>query len=264
MQCPSCKSAVASDLRFCLHCGRYLGELEEKTHVNPPRPQLDPTIRAPTQFVPTFETIEKPRRNWPFGLGAFITGILLLIAGGFIAAALIYNVGGIRVDLPNNNQLTVLTPSPSREPTQRSKPTATPDPVRPTPEAKRESNDLERSSATPTPQPREVPIFNQTVGVGAGRFYSFRFTLVKTARLVGRFQAFGGSNDIAAAILDDDTFPAFSAGQATRAYYASAGYVTTDSVNLVLAPRTYYLTFDNRKALLTPKTVVAKFVVVEP
>jgi hypothetical protein len=123
---------------------------------------------------------------------------------------------------------------------------------------------LEKGSIIPIPQTREVSIFNQTVGVGAGRFYSFRFTLAKTARLVGRFQAFGGSNDIAAAILDDDAFPAFSAGQATRAYYASAGYVTTDSVNLVLAPRTYYLTFDNRKALLTPKTVVAKFVVAEP
>lgn len=88
--------------------------------------------------------------------------------------------------------------------------------------------------------------------------------MVKTARLVGRFQAFGGSNDISAAIIDDDAFPAFSAGQATRAYYASAGCVTTDSVNLILAPRTYYITFDNRKAMLTPKTVVAKFVIVEP
>lgn len=264
MQCPSCKSAVADDLRFCLHCGRFLGEPEETAQVSTPRPQPASTIRAAKPFLSAIETPRKPLRNWPFGLGAFIAGMLLLIAGALAAAALIYNADGIRVDLPDNKELTVLTPSPSREPTQRSRPTATPDPVSSTPETKQQSNDLERGSATPTPQPREVPIFKQTVGVGAGRFYSFRFTLVKTARLVGRFQAFGGSNDIAAAILDDDALPAFSAGQATRAYYASAGYVTTDSVNLVLAPRTYYLTFDNRKALLTPKTVVGKFVVVEP
>lgn len=264
MQCPSCKSAVASDLRFCLHCGRFLGEPEETTQVRTPRPQPASTIRAAIPLVPAFETIEKPRGRWPFRIGvALIAVLLLVIAGGLIAVALIYKAGGITVDLPDNNRLTVLTPSPSREPTQRSRSIATPEQVRPTPETNRQSNNLEKG-AIPTPQVREVPIFNQTVGVGAGRFYSFRFTLVKTARLIGRFQAFGGSNDIAAAILDDDSFPAFNAGQATRAYYASAGYVTTDSVNLVLGPRTYYLTFDNRKAMLTPKTVVANFVIAEP
>jgi hypothetical protein len=265
MQCPSCKSAVSSDLRFCLHCGRFLGEPEETTQVNAPRPQPASTIRAATPFVPAFETLEKPRRRRLFRTGVtLIAGILLLIAGGLIAAALIYNAGGITLDLPDNNRLTVLTPSPSREPKQRSESITTPEPVRPTPDANQQSKNLDRASAIPTPQVREVPIFNQTVGVGAGRFYSFQFTLAKTARLVGRFQAFGGSNDIAAAILDDDAFLAFSAGQATRAYYASAGYVTTDSVNLVLAPRTYYLTFDNRKAILTPKTVVAQFVIEDP
>jgi hypothetical protein len=265
MQCPSCKSAVAADLRFCLHCGRFLGEPEETTQVSTPRPQPASTIRAATPFVPAFETVDKPRRSRRFGIGVIlVAGILLLVIGGLIAAVLIYNAGGLRVDLPDNNQLTILTPSPSREPTQRTTSVTTPDPVRPTPDANRQSNDLKKNSATPTPQSREVPIFNQTVGVGPGRFYSFQFRLFKTARLVGRFQAFGGSNDISAAIIDDDAFPVFSAGQATRAYYASAGYVTTDSINLVLAPRTYYLTFDNRKAMLTPKTVVAKFVITEP
>ena len=265
MQCPSCKSAVASDLRFCLHCGRFLGEPEETAQVRTPRPQPASTIRAAAPFVPAFETVDQPRRSWRFGIGGIlVAGILLLIVGGLIAAVLIYNAGGVRIDLPDNNQLTVLTPSPSRESTQRSTPTTTPDPVRPTLDANRQSNDLKKNSATPTPPYQEVPLFNQTVGVGPGRFYSFQFTLVKTARLVGRFQAFGGSNDISAAIIDENAFPAFNAGQATPAYYASAGYVTTDSVDLVLAPRVYYLTFDNRKAMLTPKTVVARFVIAEP
>ena len=33
--------------------------------------------------------------------------------------------------------------------------------------------------------------------------------------------------------------------------------MTVDNVNVVLNPGTYYLTFDNRKALITAKTVTA-------
>ena len=55
MICPSCNSALADDLRFCLHCGRYVGKPEEATQVLHPLP---PTIASPSPY---------PLSQWPQG-----------------------------------------------------------------------------------------------------------------------------------------------------------------------------------------------------
>lgn len=141
MQCPSCNASLPSDLRYCLQCGQYLGELSETTWVRPP--QVQPTSKIPAdKFVPKFESIEPQERHWSFGIGTIVlVGACLLIIGGLITALLLYGAGGTQTDIPGNKGLSTLTPSPTKQRAQSPSPMATPVP---------------RTDAliTPTPQPR--------------------------------------------------------------------------------------------------------------
>src|SRR6266478_4941480 len=118
MQCPACKSASPDDVRFCLHCGQYLGELDETTHFRQPRNPPPTTIRSDhtlfakdyAQHNDSVHDYQPPRRRrWPLIIAAsLLAGIVLMIVGGLIVMALIQNTGGVSVVLPNNNRLTVL------------------------------------------------------------------------------------------------------------------------------------------------------------
>lgn len=133
MQCPSCKSASPDDVRFCLHCGQYLGEPDETTRVQPSRTPPPTTIRANATIFSNYDkrdssSYEPPRpRRWPVLVAlSLLAGAVLMIVGGLIAVVLIRNAGGVSVDLPNNSRLTVLTtPTPTLPATAR--PQATPE-----------------------------------------------------------------------------------------------------------------------------------------
>src|SRR6266576_1178978 len=87
MICPSCKSALADELRYCLHCGQYLGEPDETTRVIPPRVVPKKQVNV---AVPRFETVEKGREPWALGTGALVIGgVIVLVLGGIITLALI-------------------------------------------------------------------------------------------------------------------------------------------------------------------------------
>src|SRR5712692_8985382 len=117
MQCPSCNSLSPDDVRFCLHCGRFLGEPDDTTQVRTPRTPPPSTIRTDfVPFSPSTTAYERPRRRrWP-GVVALsvLAGIVLMVAGGLIAVSLIHDTGGVSVALPNNTRLNVLaTPTPT-------------------------------------------------------------------------------------------------------------------------------------------------------
>jgi len=261
-----------------LHCGQYLGELDETTHFRQLRNPPPSTVRADqtlfadyAQHSSSADDYQPPRkRQWPFFIAAsLIGGIVLLIFAGLIAMALIRSAGGVSVDLPNNNRLTVLaTPIPQQPALERDKSPATPEPtqgikVKQTaepPTAIREQREAIQSQAPTPPQQRTFTIVNRQFVVPAGHFVSFRFVLTESAHVVGQFQAYGGHNDIAVAIMSEDEFVNYSNGGYYRAYYNS-GYITSDNPTIALPAGTYYLTFDDRAALIMGKTVVAQFVV---
>ena len=112
----------------------------------------------------------------------------------------------------------------------------------------------------PPPQPHFVRIVNTAITVNAGSFAWYPFSVPENANtlaVTGHFTATGGSgNDIIVYILDEDGLANLKNGHPTRTYYNSEK-VTQSSIQAVLppAPGTYYLVFDNRFSLLTPKAV---------
>jgi hypothetical protein len=100
----------------------------------------------------------------------------------------------------------------------------------------------------------EVRLLSGTVNVGPGGFYYVSFHLNNTARIVGRFQASGGSNDIQAVIADADEFENWKNGHAARLIYQT-DRTTVGKIDSLLRPGDYYLGFNNQFSLLTSKTI---------
>jgi hypothetical protein len=91
--------------------------------------------------------------------------------------------------------------------------------------------------------------------VQAGQMQYFTFTLAGSGRVVGKFEATGGSgNDIEAVITDADNFENWKNGHQARVNYQS-GKITVGNINTVLGPGTYYLAFNNGFSALSAKTI---------
>ncbi len=112
----------------------------------------------------------------------------------------------------------------------------------------------------PPPQPHSIPIGTGALTVNATAYSWYQVSVppgVASVSITGHFTATGGmGNDIIAFILDEDGFTNFKNGHSARTFYNS-DKVTTASINVTLpnTPTSYYLVFDNRFSLLTPKAV---------
>lgn len=111
----------------------------------------------------------------------------------------------------------------------------------------------------PVIQPERVSIVDKTFPVAAQHYVYYTIPLkADQSHITGHFTAQGGSNDIEVLVLDQDGFTNFSNGHSAQRYYDSNGYVTTGSIDLRLSPGTYYVVFNNARAMLTNKVVTAK------
>jgi hypothetical protein len=105
-----------------------------------------------------------------------------------------------------------------------------------------------------------MPITNGALTVNASAYSWYTFIVppgARTVSVVGHFTATGGTgNDIIVYVVDEDGFMNFKNGHPARTFYNS-GKVTQASIGAVLpdSPAAYYLVFDNRFSLLTPKAV---------
>jgi hypothetical protein len=249
MICPSCKSAIADELRYCLHCGQYLGEPDETTRVIPPRVVPKTKVNV---AVPRFETVEQGREPWALGTGALVIGaVIVLILGGVITLALI-EWGSQPTETRNTNRpIALSTVSPTRPPT----PTPTPIPMQPTiAVTPQEQSSFEQ----PPPPPTRETIVDSTFPVGprAYQYYSFAVAANRIGNLTGTFSATGGHNDIDAWVIDANQMANFANGHSTYSYYHS-DYISYGEIKLRLKPGSYYLIFSNKAALLTNKVVEA-------
>jgi hypothetical protein len=118
----------------------------------------------------------------------------------------------------------------------------------------------QQTSPVPTPQLHRVRIGTGALTVNASS--SAYFTLAVPAgannvRLQGRFSATGGSgNDVKVYLLSEDQYTNWQNGHSTPTFYNS-DKVTVSDVNVTLPndAGTYYLVFDNRFSLFSPKAV---------
>jgi hypothetical protein len=248
MICPSCKSSVADELRYCLHCGQYLGEPDETTRVIPPRAVPKTKVNV---AVPRFETIEKGREPWALGTGALVVGaVIVLILGGVITLALI-QWGSQPTETRNTNRPIALN---TVSPTRPSTPSPTPIPTQPTIAiTPQEQSSLEQPAQPPT---RET-IVDATFPVGPRAYQYYPFSVAnRIGNLTGTFSATGGHNDIDAWVIDANQMANFANGHSTYFYYHS-DYISYGEIKLRLKPGSYYLIFSNKAALLTNKVVEA-------
>jgi hypothetical protein len=115
------------------------------------------------------------------------------------------------------------------------------------------------SRDNPIRQPERMTIVNKSFPVGAHQYVYYTVPLKSgDAHVTGHFTAQGGGNDIEVLVLDQDGFTNFSNGHNASTYYNSGGYVTAGTIDLNLRPATYYIVFNNAKALLTNKVVTAE------
>ena len=111
------------------------------------------------------------------------------------------------------------------------------------------------------PIQRTDTISDGAFSVPATGYYYTRFTLAPGTTqptVNGRFQAAGGSgNDVEVFIVDEDGFVNFKNGHSVPTFYNS-GKVTQSNIEARLpGPGTYYLVFNNRFSLISPKAVTA-------
>jgi hypothetical protein len=104
------------------------------------------------------------------------------------------------------------------------------------------------------------PLYTGSHVIEPMHYQSLKFVItpqMKNARVSGRFQATGGSgNDLKALLTDEDGFLNYQNNHQARSYYSS-GKVTADSIDVRLAPGTYYLVFDNSFSVISNKAFEA-------
>jgi hypothetical protein len=117
--------------------------------------------------------------------------------------------------------------------------------------------------AVPVPQPIIVKVLSGPFVVPALGYASVNFQVdsvrMQQPRLVGSFTVVaikaGNKLDIEMDLLNEEQFRIFARGQSVSPLYNS-GRVTSHQVNLsVPQSGTYYLVFNNKFSLITPKTV---------
>lgn len=106
-----------------------------------------------------------------------------------------------------------------------------------------------------------APITNGALTINAASYSWYKFDVppgASTVSVLGHYTATGGTgNDIIVYVLDSDSFVNFQNGHPARTFFNS-GKMTTGAIGAVLPSvgATYYLLFDNRFSLITPKAVV--------
>ena len=112
----------------------------------------------------------------------------------------------------------------------------------------------------PQPQLHRVTIGSGAITVNAATYTYFTLNVPSGAnnvRLQGRFSATGGSgNDIEVYLLSDSQYTNWQNGHSTTTFYNS-GKVTVNDMNVTLPSDagTYYLVFNNKFSLFSPKAV---------
>jgi hypothetical protein len=220
MTCSRCKADVADGTEFCPRCG------------NPQTDHARSLIRPKTQ-------------PWVI--------VLAFLTFGLIAYIVWHSYNDVSKEKANAITATATVPSDASLPTPDPPAVETPQAVPPPPITPPEPLPV-------TPRGHFNPITNGALTIAAASLSWYPFTVppdVHNVAVAGHFTATGGTgNDVAVYIVDEDGLANLKNRHAARAYFNS-GKVTQGLIGAVLPnlPATYYLVFDNRFSLITPKAV---------
>jgi hypothetical protein len=109
--------------------------------------------------------------------------------------------------------------------------------------------------------PHSQAIVSGPIVVSAGRvlYYRIPTPAYRDIHVKGHFLALGGQgNDIEAVLAEETEFGKWMDGQPCKAFYQSGRATSGDiDVKLPALSKTYYLAFNNRFSVLSPKTINA-------
>lgn len=247
MYCPECGHQNPDAAKFCMSCGH----------------RFDPSAVPPARAeAPTYACVAAPQGAQPGPTiivqkkGSALPAVILL---------LLLAVGGVAVYLYATNSEIVR----QKDWLGREKPivdvNASDKAVSGRinlPEVKQRQPTPQRYEA-PAPPPTSYepaaqpgsPLVQDTFAVPPGTAKWWRFTVPAgmSGRVTGEFHARGGSgNDIEAGITDENG----ANGHAGQFWYHT-DKVTTDKLDVRLAPGTYYMVFSNRFSAFSSKSVFA-------
>ena len=229
MFCGKCGTPNQVDSHFCNGCG---SNLLAQTSRNPIPNQPQSASVSPELAVQAGKSFGRFRRMTPTQqIAAAIlfsaVGLFVVIAAGYVAQ----EVSRSRSDF---NQSPGIARSLANTPQE-----ALPTPL-------------------PTPELHFLGIAKKPFSVNANSYVYFEFDVpqnAQKARLIGSFEAIGGSgNDVQVIVVDQIGFTNFQNGHQFRTPY-STQRITTDTINVSMRPGHFYLVFNNKFSLLTPKAV---------
>lgn len=103
-----------------------------------------------------------------------------------------------------------------------------------------------------------VDIVKQSFSVEPRGLKWWQFNASHGMRVMGRFEAQGGSgNDIRCVLLDQDSFANWRSGHSAKAFYDS-GKTTIGNIDVQVPEGRYFLVFDNRFSVMSNKAVSAE------
>lgn len=112
--------------------------------------------------------------------------------------------------------------------------------------------------ATPYWKPETWEVETKAVALAPGQVYALPLWVNpewRNARLIGRFQAQGGSgNDIYACVTDKDGLTNLKNGHAAKIWYES-GRMTVDTINAAIPGGLSYFTLSNKFSIFANKAV---------
>jgi hypothetical protein len=219
MFCPECGSQNRDVAKFCIKCGYNYNQF---SNMNPGGGNTQPSNQSAYEGSLSKSSTTNKQFKKSSNVTVF-TALLLIILSGLLVFIYVVNVNShnLRNDTAQNFATTL---------------------------GQREDH-----------QQQIVNIVNESFSVNAGQFISYKFSIpeeVKGGTVTGSFTASGGSNDIYVVITNKAGITNLKNGNQSKGYYNS-GKVTTDDINVNLAPGTYYIVFSNAHSIMTPKSINA-------
>ena len=249
MRCRNCNTSVPDTAKYCLECGQ-------------------PVFPTPKAVQPIVQPQIIVKRS---GLGALLAFLLLTLLVG-IGVAL---MGGYRfesqkdwlgrekpiVEVKNTGQGVsgkVNLPTLKREqevskpiPNYSSASSVTSQNQNYYPPAQTYQQD---SGIAPTP--KDLIAGTMQIDPLSFRYIPFSVDEGHQGVVVGKFNAWGGQNDINVVVLAAQEMSDFQGHRAYNHYYNS-GYISEGRLKIRLPTGDYFLIFNNRRSILTPKAVEA-------
>jgi hypothetical protein len=244
MKCSKCNAEILYSSKFCPQCAE---------------PQITPMVAPPPESV---DYGARKRAVKTFVTGLAVAGITFLVwngVPGFRYAAPHHLLSPVEVwAIPMNPRTSLLPCQDDGHPNTNWRARA---------DGLCHAEDaasISRQEVPPQSQLRYIPITNTitdgALTVNATAYSWYQFTVpngVTSVSVNGHFTASGGiGNDIIVYVMDEDGFVNFKNGHPANTFYNS-GKITQGTIGVVLpnTSGTYYLVFDNRYSLITPKAV---------